>query len=106
MSNYVLVWDLETVPDLPCVARVNGLAESDDDGARAALGPWSNPASAPLRRRAINPLCSMGTTHLPVLAIVDPVGGVESLMASCEDVSQGPLRVDLICRRVAYDPRV
>ena len=27
-------------------------------------------------------------------------------MASCEDVSQGPLRVDLICRRVAYDPRV
>src|SRR5215217_1774618 len=38
MSNYVLVWDLETVPDLPCVARVNGLAEGDDDGARAALG--------------------------------------------------------------------
>jgi len=27
-------------------------------------------------------------------------------MASCEDVSQGPLRVDLICRRVAYDPRM
>src|SRR5215204_4798893 len=38
MGSYVLVWDLETVPDLPCVARVNGLAEGDDDGARAALG--------------------------------------------------------------------
>src|SRR5215217_707402 len=38
MGSYVLVWDLETVPDLPCVARVNGLAEGDEDGARAALG--------------------------------------------------------------------
>jgi len=38
MGSYVLVWDLETVPDLPCVARVNGLAEGDNDGARAALG--------------------------------------------------------------------
>ena len=38
MSNYVLVWDLETIPDLSCVARVNGLTDGDDDGARAALG--------------------------------------------------------------------
>src|SRR5215216_5805805 len=38
MGSYVLVWDLETAPDLPCVARVNGLADGDDDGARAALG--------------------------------------------------------------------
>ena len=38
MSEYVLVWDLETIPDLACVARVNGLADGDDEGARAALG--------------------------------------------------------------------
>src|SRR5215207_8828271 len=38
MSEYVLAWDLETIPDLACVARVNGLAVGDDEGARAALG--------------------------------------------------------------------
>ena len=38
MSEYVLVWDLETIPDLACVARVNGLAGGDDVGARGALG--------------------------------------------------------------------
>jgi len=38
MSSYVLGWDLETIPDLLCVARVNGVPDGDDDGARAALG--------------------------------------------------------------------
>lgn len=38
MSNHVLVWDLETIPDLPCVARVHGLEEHDQAGCRAALG--------------------------------------------------------------------
>src|SRR5829696_6159795 len=38
MSEYVVVWDLETIPDLACVARVNLLADGDDAGARAALG--------------------------------------------------------------------
>ena len=27
--DHVIVWDLETVPDLPCVARVNGFDVSD-----------------------------------------------------------------------------
>ena len=30
--------DIETITDLPCVARVHGLSESDDEGARDALG--------------------------------------------------------------------
>jgi 3'-5' exonuclease len=38
MNNHVLVWDLETVPDLPCVARVNGLDVADESAARDALG--------------------------------------------------------------------
>jgi hypothetical protein len=37
MSN-VLVWDLETIPDLPCVARVHGCDEADEAAARTALG--------------------------------------------------------------------
>src|SRR5947209_20635049 len=38
MNNQVLVWDLETVPDLQCVSRVHGLEEDDAEGARAAIG--------------------------------------------------------------------
>lgn len=38
MSNYVLVWDLETVPDLEAVGRVNDLEEGDEQGARDILG--------------------------------------------------------------------
>ena len=38
MNNHVLVWDLETVPDLPCVARVHGLDEDDGAACREALG--------------------------------------------------------------------
>ena len=38
MNNHVLVWDLETVPDLPCVARVHGFAEDDHGACREALG--------------------------------------------------------------------
>jgi hypothetical protein len=36
--DHVLVWDLETVPDLTCVARVNGFEEHDEAGAREKLG--------------------------------------------------------------------
>src|SRR5215213_8117035 len=36
--DHVIVWDLETVPDLPCVARVNGFDEADEAGAREKLG--------------------------------------------------------------------
>src|SRR5215217_7504081 len=36
--DHVIVWDLETVPDLPCVARVNGFDEQDEAAAREALG--------------------------------------------------------------------
>jgi predicted PolB exonuclease-like 3'-5' exonuclease len=36
--DHVLVWDLETVPDLPCVARVNGFDEQDEAAAREKLG--------------------------------------------------------------------
>src|SRR4051794_34180462 len=36
--DHVLVWDLETVPDLPCVARVNGLDGSDEEAVREKLG--------------------------------------------------------------------
>lgn len=36
--DHVLVWDLETVPDLPCVARVHGLDEDDRTACREALG--------------------------------------------------------------------
>src|SRR5215218_8007999 len=38
MNNHILVWDLETVPDLPCVARVHGLADDDIEACREALG--------------------------------------------------------------------
>jgi predicted PolB exonuclease-like 3'-5' exonuclease len=36
--DHVFVWDLETVPDLPCVARVNGFDEADEAAAREKLG--------------------------------------------------------------------
>src|SRR3954452_24057733 len=38
MNNHVLVWDLETIPDLPCVARVHDIGDSDEAACRAALG--------------------------------------------------------------------
>jgi hypothetical protein len=38
MGNHVLVWDLETMPDLAAVARVHGLVETNDMEARSALG--------------------------------------------------------------------
>lgn len=38
MPETVLVFDLETVPDLSAVARVHGLDPADIDGARAKLG--------------------------------------------------------------------
>ena len=38
MNNHILVWDLETVPDLPCVARVHGFDEDDHGACREALG--------------------------------------------------------------------
>ncbi len=38
MSNYVLVWDLETVPDLDAVVRVHDLEDSDFDSALEVLG--------------------------------------------------------------------
>ena len=34
----VIVWDLETVPDLKAAARMYGLEESDETKARDALG--------------------------------------------------------------------
>src|SRR5881628_634884 len=36
--DHVLVWDLETTPDLACVARVNGFDEADETMARSVLG--------------------------------------------------------------------
>jgi hypothetical protein len=51
-SEFVLVWDLEIIPDLACIARVNRLTAGDDEGARAALVPevvTGNPRSS-LRR--------------------------------------------------------
>ena len=38
MPNHVLVFDLETVPDLPAIARAHGLDEADEAAAREALG--------------------------------------------------------------------
>ncbi len=38
MSEYVLVWDLETVPDLEAVGRVHDLEADDAQGARDILG--------------------------------------------------------------------
>src|SRR5829696_7398850 len=38
MPEFVIAWDLETVPDLSCVARVHKLDETDEDGCREALG--------------------------------------------------------------------
>src|SRR5215203_2273266 len=38
MLSPLIVWDLETLPDLPCVARVNGFDERDEAAAREALG--------------------------------------------------------------------
>lgn len=36
--DHVLVFDIESVADLPCVARVHGCPEGDDEAAREALG--------------------------------------------------------------------
>jgi 3'-5' exonuclease len=36
--DHVLIFDLETVPDLPCIARVNGFDEADEAAAREKLG--------------------------------------------------------------------
>src|SRR4051812_40380243 len=38
MTNHVLVWDLETIPDLPCVARVDGIDDTDEAACHEALG--------------------------------------------------------------------
>jgi predicted PolB exonuclease-like 3'-5' exonuclease len=38
MSSHILVWDLETIPDLPCVARVHRLDEQNEAACREALG--------------------------------------------------------------------
>ena len=38
MSNYVIVWDLETIPDLRGFAAANGYDGTTDDEIRAALG--------------------------------------------------------------------
>jgi predicted PolB exonuclease-like 3'-5' exonuclease len=38
IGNCVLVWDLETTPDLAAVARVNGFEEGDETAARTVLG--------------------------------------------------------------------
>lgn len=38
MSDHVLVWDLETIPDLEAVGRVHDLEFGDDQGARDILG--------------------------------------------------------------------
>jgi hypothetical protein len=38
MPTHVLVWDLETVPDLRGFAAANGLDDRNDDDVRAAIG--------------------------------------------------------------------
>src|SRR5688572_23151098 len=38
MSDWVIAWDLETIPDLTCFARVNKLDETDEESCREALG--------------------------------------------------------------------
>ena len=38
MNSHVIVWDLETVPDLQAVSRVHGLSGEDDGESREALG--------------------------------------------------------------------
>jgi hypothetical protein len=44
MSTNVIVWDLETVPDLRGFAAANDLAGRTDDEVREAIGDkWSSP---------------------------------------------------------------
>ena len=38
MSNSIIVWDLETVPDLRGYAAANGMSASTDDEVREAIG--------------------------------------------------------------------
>lgn len=38
MNSQVLVWDLETIPDLSCVSRVHNLSPEDETAAREVLG--------------------------------------------------------------------
>ena len=38
MNSHVLVWDLETIPDLSCVSRVHDLSLDDEAAAREILG--------------------------------------------------------------------
>lgn len=37
-DNFVVVWDLETAPDLAAAGRVLGLTEKSDDDIRAEMG--------------------------------------------------------------------
>jgi hypothetical protein len=39
MNDTVLVWDLETIPDLAAAARMLNLGEASDAEVREALGP-------------------------------------------------------------------
>jgi predicted PolB exonuclease-like 3'-5' exonuclease len=74
MNNHVLVWDLETVPDLPCVARVHGLDEDDHAACREALGdkfpklPLHNIACIGAltaeRREGVWTVLSLGAPHI------------------------------------------
>jgi len=38
MSKHVLVWDLETVPDLAAVSRIHGIDERNEEACRTVLG--------------------------------------------------------------------
>ena len=49
MDDYVIVWDLETVPDLAAVARINGLPVTETSLVREALGEKFQ-TSIPLHR--------------------------------------------------------
>ena len=56
-ENAVIVWDLETVPDLKAAARMYGLDDHAEEEARGMLGPGFIPrfGRCPL---ALHCLCS------------------------------------------------
>jgi hypothetical protein len=52
MNGSVIVWDLETVPDLRGFAAANGLAAKTDEEVREAIGDIRSYAFARSRRKA------------------------------------------------------
>jgi predicted PolB exonuclease-like 3'-5' exonuclease len=97
MANCVLVFDVETVPDLPAIARAHGLDEADEAGAREALGD----------RFAKHPFHRIVAIGALIAEQVDGAWQVRSLGAPhTGDRSEGELIASLVDRIAELRPQL